>query len=527
MSGFSNMLHFVGVVEANNDLTNNGRVKVRAFDIHPPRRNDGESDDVPTDHLPWATVLDGSYGVAPVIPNVGDWVFGFFIDGNEAQQPMIMGRLPGQHLQMPAGTGEPGEDGYLPPECVNQFAVPGLHRYQGGEGASQGQTLAQRVFANTQIPQADGESFDEPPIMMPQNNYKNRVIKSADGDNFIVLGSGMDGEGSDYFLISHSSGSVFQIDPNGTIFVKAFADKYNTTQGVESTYVRGSSHSTIDEDYTLKIGKSGKIQVNGRLDIECTDFNVRAARNINLDAGVKVNVSGAGIGMFATADDINMVANTNLKALTTLGGMYFKCLMPGNPAGDGGAFHVDSYKTNMYSIAYTKIHSTGTPAISSQLLPFPDAGMNGVDISSSTGVKIQSNTAMNLTCLTNMGISSVGTLGLSAGAAMNLYAIGTLGLGATAAVSIDSVVPAASVLIGSGTAAATAASTASSITTSLATFVAPGHVTSSNLPNISVTEIAKVVKPQEIKNVVTPTLPSRIKRFFSGLSGLMRTDDDE
>ena len=527
MSGFNNMLYFAGVVEDNNDLSNAGRVRVRAFGIHPPRASEGNEDSVPTEHLPWATVLDSSFGVSPVIPNVGEWVFGFFIDGGEAQQPMIMGRLPGQHLQFPYGSGEPGEDGYLPPEAVTQFGKPDLHRYQGGEGASQGQTLTQRVMTNNNIPQANGESYDEPPIQMPENNYKNRLIKSADGDNFIVLGSGMDGEASDYFLISHSSGSVFQIDANGTIFVKAFADKYNTTQGIESTYVRGSSHSTIDEDYTLKVGKSGKIQVNGRLDIECTDFNVRAARNINLDAGVKVNVSGGGIGLFATADDINMVANTNLKALTTLGGMYFKCLMPGNTAGDGGAFHVDSYKTNMYSVAYTKIHSTGTPAISSQTLPFVDAGMNGVDISSSTGVKLQSNTAMNLTCLTNLGISSVGTLGLSAGGAMNLYAVGALGMGATGVVSLDSVISTSSVLIGNGTAGATAGAVAGNLTSSLATFAAPGHAASSNAPNISVTELAKVVKPQEITNTPAPEIPPKTKRWWHSITSIMRSDDDE
>jgi hypothetical protein len=36
-AGFDNMLHFVGVVEDAHDLTNSGRVRVRAFGIHPPR----------------------------------------------------------------------------------------------------------------------------------------------------------------------------------------------------------------------------------------------------------------------------------------------------------------------------------------------------------------------------------------------------------------------------------------------------------------------------------------------------------
>jgi len=521
MSGFNNMMHFAGVVEDNMDLTNSGRVRVRVFGIHPPRDSADDGDSVPTDDLPWATVLDASYGTSPVIPSVGDWVFGFFIDGREAQQPVVMGRLPGMHLQMPGGSGEPGEDGYLPPEAVNKFGKPDLHRYQGGEGAGQGQTLAQRTLANINIMQANGETFDEPPIMMPENNYNNRVVKSKDGDNFIVLGSGEDGESSDYFLISHSSGSVFQIDANGTIFVKAFADKYNTTQGIESNYVRGSQHSTIDEDYTLKVGKSGKICVNGRLDIECTDFNVRAARNINLDAGVKVNVSGAGIGMFASADDINLVAHTNLKALTTLGGMYFKCLSPGIPGVSGGGdFHVDSYKTNLYSISYTKIHSTGTPAISTQTLPYPDVGHLGVDISSKTSMRIDSLATMNINATGILGINSGAALGIKSVGTLDIHSTAQLGIGAGALLNLDGTL----VNVGNGTASATGGLATGSVTSSIAPQLV--QKTLGAVPNISI-ELAKAVAPQEITNVVNPEMPVQTKRWWHPITSFMRSDDDE
>ena len=494
MSGFSNLLHFVGVVEANNDLTNNGRVKVRAFGIHPPRNGDGESDDVPTDHLPWATVLDGSYGVAPVIPNVGEWVFGFFIDGNEAQQPMIMGRLPGQHLQMPAGTGEPGEDGYLPPEAVNEFGKPDLHRYQGGEGASQGQTLAQRVFANTQIPQADGESFDEPPIMMPQNNYKNRVIKSADGDNFIVLGSGMDGEGSDYFLISHSSGSVFQIDPNGTIFIKSFADQYNTTEGVSSTFVKGSSHTNIQEDYTLKVEQGGgKVYINGDFDIECENFNVTARSNMNLHAGVKTNISAGGISVLASADDINMGAKGSMKFKTgdseTLGGFYVQAL--------DGDFHIDSYKANMFTESYTKISSKGTPAESEQVLPYPDAGHKGVEINSADLVHIEapkeSMTGTDALSLDGgvIGIKSSGNVGISGG---------TVGIDDTVRMAEGN---------GSGTANSTYSTTDGNRATQKPKKDA----------QVSVTEVATVMSPGELPKSRAQRTPviQRVTEFITGL----------
>ena len=42
--GFRNMLHFVGVVEDAHDKTNSGRVRVRAFGIHPPRDSQDEQD---------------------------------------------------------------------------------------------------------------------------------------------------------------------------------------------------------------------------------------------------------------------------------------------------------------------------------------------------------------------------------------------------------------------------------------------------------------------------------------------------
>ena len=527
--GFNNMLHFVGVVEDIHDRTNSGRVRVRAFGIHPPRAEEGQEDSVPTAHLPWATVLDGTYGVAPVIPSVGEWVFGFFIDGREAQQPIITGRLPGMHLQMPAGSGEPGEDGYLPDEAVNQFGAPPLHRYQGGEDAQKGQTLSQRVFQNNNIVQADGDSFDEPPVMMPENNYDNRLVKSKDGDNFIVLGSGQDGDNNDYILISHSSGSVFQIDANGTMLVKSFSDKYNTTDGVESNYITGSQHTNIQDDYTLKVenGK-GKIQIAGNFDIECTDFNVKASRNINLNAGAKINASGLGVGVYAKGDDINLVAHQHLKASTAVGGMYFKCISPGVPTpgmtSNGGDFHVDSYKMNLHSLSYTKLHSTGLPAVSAGLLPYPDVGHNGIDIYSTTSLRMNSLATMNISTVGVMGINAGGAMGVTAGGAMNLYAVGTLGIGATLAVSLDSVVPTAGVLIGNGTAGGTLSAGGASVTASLAPQLVQSTVGA--VPNISVTEIASCVKPPDIEHPVVPLLTPLVKRVKSVFTSMFGSGDN-
>ena len=99
--GIPNPLFFIGVVENNVDRRLEGRVQVRAFGIH------GTVDQIPTAQLPWATLIIGSHDTNFVVPPVNSWVFGLFIDGREAQQPMILGLIPTQMTEPvdPANTG--------------------------------------------------------------------------------------------------------------------------------------------------------------------------------------------------------------------------------------------------------------------------------------------------------------------------------------------------------------------------------------------------------------------------------------
>ena len=99
--GFPNPLFFIGVVEENEDLRLEGRIKVRAFGIH------GTVDDIPTEDLPWATLIIGSHDTNFVVPPLNSFVFGFFIDGRDAQQPMILGLIPTKYEQIidPSVTG--------------------------------------------------------------------------------------------------------------------------------------------------------------------------------------------------------------------------------------------------------------------------------------------------------------------------------------------------------------------------------------------------------------------------------------
>lgn len=81
---YGNFIWWVGIVEeTTSDPSQLGRVRVRAYGFHPT--------DLETSDLPLAPVLNG--GTARI--NAGQMVLGFFMDGMDAQQPVVLGVLGG------------------------------------------------------------------------------------------------------------------------------------------------------------------------------------------------------------------------------------------------------------------------------------------------------------------------------------------------------------------------------------------------------------------------------------------------
>jgi len=99
----NNLGWWVGVVEDRNDPEELGRCKVRIFGLHTEDKNI-----LPTKDLPWAMPLQpitsaaiSGKGTAPVGVLEGSWVVGWFLDGNDMQQPIMMGTLAGKNKSDP------------------------------------------------------------------------------------------------------------------------------------------------------------------------------------------------------------------------------------------------------------------------------------------------------------------------------------------------------------------------------------------------------------------------------------------
>ena len=473
--GFRNPLWFVGVVEYRHDASNDGRVKVRAFGIH---SEDKEA--MPTNDLPWAIVIDGTYGASSSIPDTGEWVFGFFMDGGDAQHPMILGRIPGINLQLPPEAGAPNEVSMIPMASIGKYGKPPMHRAMGGEDAEIGQATIQAASQKNDIESATGETWSEPPIITPEKNLDNRIYTSKNDNNFVVLSDSEDGDGT-YILVSHSSGSVIQIDGNGTVFIKSFGDTYNSSEGFTMNSTESDHVTNVGGDYLLKVERgSGKIWINGDLDIECENFNVTARGTANINAAVATNISGGKVGIFGTSDDINLAAQANIKmkagTLLNFGGIYGQALF--------GDIHLDSYKMNLYSTSYTKITSLGTPAVSTQTLPYIDATQKGIEINSGVLVNI---TAPSVAMTGAQAIVSGTVKSTISGALVDVKSIGALNLSSIGIASLDGSL----VNIGMGTGETAAASVATHQTLRGTQVGLPAA-----LP--SVTEIAAVVNPGDI-----------------------------
>ena len=97
---FGEFVWWQGVVEDRDDPLFLGRCRVRILGYHTDNKQEGIG--IPTEHLPWATPSQpitsaamSGIGTSPTGMVEGTWIFGFFRDGKNAQEPVMLGTFGG------------------------------------------------------------------------------------------------------------------------------------------------------------------------------------------------------------------------------------------------------------------------------------------------------------------------------------------------------------------------------------------------------------------------------------------------
>jgi hypothetical protein len=342
--GIKNPLFFIGVVENRTDERLEGRVQVRAFGVH------GTVNDVATEDLPWAIPIMGTYDANTPPPPLNSWVFGFFLDGRDAQQPMILGLIPTQM----SGIVSPEANGWgaIPPQNAyassqgtkpEDYGQPSQSRLTRAEYIEETYVLNQELNRVKEIRVAGSPdtSWEEPAAAYNAQYPFNRVIETAGGHSIELD----DTPGAERIMIYHKSGSFVQIASNGTKVDKSMNDKYEINHTNQHVYVGGRSLVTIEGDsYILVKGNkteeitgdyiqtvrgnhmlsvagqsnlniSDEIQIRaGKMRIESNveSINIKAAKEIKIESTQAAHIK-AGTSLFQEAGDIINIKGTELK----------------------------------------------------------------------------------------------------------------------------------------------------------------------------------------------------------------------
>jgi len=343
---------FVGVVEDRNDPKTLGRVRVRCLGYHTE-----DLIKLPTSDLPWAHPMNpitsatvSGIGQTPLGVVEGTWVVGFFTDGPTAQQPVIMGTLPGVPSNLPTQVKADGKGvfngkgfqdylyGAYPKYTetdVNRLAVNEKIESEGfSEESNPHSTLTQRratrdlAIGTAMIDGVvDGVApfpgdldndikgqWNQPEIPYNATYPRNHVFESESG-HLREIDDTLDNE---RIHERHMSGTGYEIDSNGNKVTKVVSDNYNIISNDDYCHIIGNSRHTIDKglrvrvnskgeagnNYNIEVGQGSNVNVEvngGNINLttintgnDAGDININASRNLNVQVGNDMNVNVIG-----------------------------------------------------------------------------------------------------------------------------------------------------------------------------------------------------------------------------------------
>ena len=307
----SKYIHFTGIVEDRQDPHKVGRVRVRCLGYH--------SDSIqtlPTADLPWAqcalpTTAGGISGLgqSPTFLVKGTWVHGFFRDGEQAQQPVVLGVLPGRPTEYSSRYySKAGYDGSgIYPKYINETDTNRL-----ASSITDNPSLVNLIRTDTEIKDvatadfnsrtnadnsvmaaSDGDTWSQPTLAYAAQYPYNKVTETESGH----IQEFDDTPAAERIHFRHKVGTSLEWTADGNQINIIKGHSYRMAVGSDKTYIEGDSDFSIDGRHKIFINKSATF--NNHYDIQ---VGANANLNIQVDTGDvnvvtrvgKVNVNAGG-----------------------------------------------------------------------------------------------------------------------------------------------------------------------------------------------------------------------------------------
>lgn len=292
-AGMNGYVWWLGVVEDRHDPLNLCRVRVRIFGWHTDNKQM-----IPTDHLPWAQPLlpiNGSN--QSKTPLEGDWVHGFFFDGESGQFPIYSGVL----SAIPKPLHEDSQKGFYDPRSASQIASsPAPYKEKPVKYPKNiGEPTTSRLYRNEKIdttiigkrkdtltkdvPTADEKKWDEPkPPYAAKAPYND--VKETESGHVLEFD---DTPGAERINLAHRTGTYYEFQPDGTRTTRIVKDNYEIIVGDDYVNIKGVCNITIDKGANLLVG--GDITIHGKKDAKVT---IDGDADILVKGSVDLNVKG-------------------------------------------------------------------------------------------------------------------------------------------------------------------------------------------------------------------------------------------
>jgi hypothetical protein len=295
MNTISTFDWFVGEVEDIMDPLKLGRVRVRCVGIH-----NIDKRKLPTKDLPWAhlimpvnsTTLDG-VGVSPTGMAKGTTVVGFFKDGKNSQEPVIMGTI----------------GGIAPPKKYDSSGeVHDTNRLARNEEL--GKTIVNNKVLNQMeesmiLPMVSGSSRVyryEPEVPYKAKYPFNNVIEFKSGHVIEVD----DTEDAERLHIYHKSGTMHEVHPDGKQVSRIEGERYTVVAGEDNLHVKGNCNITVGDHLNIGVDDGRVIIYAGENTHIITggDTKIGTQGNTTITSGTGSKIHMDGSNIFLNADGV-------------------------------------------------------------------------------------------------------------------------------------------------------------------------------------------------------------------------------